>query len=293
MKKNDIIEIVSLTVALAALACLIFALRLPAFPLFAAGAGIFFYSILTHINAVHSNASCDYIQSGEAALGALAIYGCVRFLTDNPYAVLLALSIVILLYNVYLEVLISPEKNERVLNGLLVQAALAIFLVYLTRAGEPLQPETIERAFFGFFGSIGDAYPVIAAAALFGIAVLPLSLSSYPELRLFSHGEFFFIGTQSALNAVKIGTILVRSLLTAATIAFLGVIGGFGLYGRRISRNRFPGLVTAMKLYIFAELAIILSNYTSAWYAIAISMCLSYIAFLLYARKRVCLYDRN
>jgi hypothetical protein len=293
MKKSDIIEIASLAAILILLACLNYALKLPAAPLFFSGMGIFFYSMLVYINAVHSNASCDYVQTGEAAIGIIAIYACSRYFTENPYLILLAEFISLLLYNVYLEVLIAPEKNERVLNGILIQAAPAVIFLYLSRVGQTLQPEALEKIFFGFFGSAQYGYTGVAASIVLGFAVLSLSLAFYPELKLFSQGEFFFAGTKWAVNAINIGIMLMRSLLAAATIAFLGMIGGFGLYARKLSRNRFPGLVTAMKLYIFAEAAIILSSYTSPWYAIAVSVCISYAAFMFYAKKTVCLYDRT
>jgi hypothetical protein len=292
MKKNDIIEIASLVAVLIILAWINYLLEVPVIALFATGAGIFFSYILVHISTVYGNASCDYIQTGEAAVGSFAIYACIRFVSTNPYLVLLSGFISLLLYDIYLKILIAPEKNERLLNGILVQAILASIFLYPAASGGTSSLATLEKIFLGFFSSVQINYTGMIAPLGLGIAALSLSLALYPELRLLSQGAFFFGRSRSVITAINIGMTIIRSLLTTATIAFLGWMCGFGLYVRYLSRSRYPGLAAALKLYVFAEFAIILAHYTSPWFAIAFSACSSYILFLYYAKKRKYWYDR-
>src|SRR5208283_43245 len=105
--------------------------------------------------------------------------------------------------------------------------------------------EVLEKIFSGYFTSMRNGYAWSAAAIVPGFAVIFLSFAFYPELRLFSQGEFFFTGPgRRAVNAANIGILLIRCLLATATVALLGMTCGFGLYARKLSRNRFPGLVT-------------------------------------------------
>jgi hypothetical protein len=294
MKKNDIIGIFVLTAILLIISGINYIIiKTPAATLLSAGIGILFYSLSVYVRATHGDNDCDYVQTGEAAVGAFAVFACLRFVTANPYMVVLAVFLSLLLYNIYLKIVAEPETKDLLLNGALVLGILAIIFFYLAMNNKTVPTATMGKIFSGVITSSPERHGGIGAALVAGTAALFISLALYPKMRLFSQGMSFFTGSRAMGMTVAVCAALVRSLLATVTVCLLGCLGGIGLYARSLARNGHPDIMAALIVYGFFQIMLILMQYMDPWSVAASAVCFSYILYAFHSRKRACLYDRH
>ncbi|MBN2158618.1 MAG: hypothetical protein JW807_04425 [Spirochaetes bacterium] len=256
-------------------------------PLIGAGA----YCALVALNELHPRIPCDYIQTGEAAVGALVLLGALMF-SENRIAITGALLTAILLYGAYLSGVLAPDKKEHSINGALAQGAVAVIIIFLT-AGAGRELSSLEPILLGRLPAAwgGSALPAAAAAVV--VLLFCIARLAGNKLRMYSHGIPFFAGSRMAWAGIGALMIAARGLLISITILFAGITCGIGVSVNRLYRGRLSAAVNLLAIAGFTQVSVFTAALAGFWYAAGLSFIGSYILFAVYYNKRTHLYDRH
>jgi hypothetical protein len=235
---------------------------------------------------------CDYIQTGEAAVGSFALFAVLVFISGNPYIALLLVFLALLVYELFLRAAIAPDKKELAINGAAAQAILIVIVGFILAGGATLRINDPRTILFGYFPSLGISFVAPTAALLLAALLFFLTWAFKPELRLFSHGPAFFKSGSPVRTGVSAAVIIARSILLTITIFFAGWICGIGISIHRLYRGRQADAITLLSLICFWQIITLLAKLAGPRYAAALMYAASYALFIPYFNKRVFLYDR-
>lgn len=236
---------------------------------------------------------CDYIQTGEGAAGAFALVAVALFISDNPLIISLLVLIVMLVFQLYLRFVISPEVRETALSGAAVQAVVAILIARIAWGAAPELVGPAGAALTGYAASLppGPLAPALAVPAVAAAFVLARVLS--PVLVSYSEGPEFYCrpGRDYAITTACL--VAVRCVLVTITLLFSGWLCGIGLSAGRLYRGALPGAFNFIALLVFSQAMLLVSHVAGAFAAAAGAYAVSYGLFVLYLNTRNVRYDRR
>jgi iron complex transport system permease protein len=97
--------------------------------------------------------------------------------------------------------------------------------------------EQVHEIVFWFFGSLSKAgWPEIALTAIMILLPFPVLLRRAWDLNLLSSGDESALALGVNVNRLRMGAVVMASLVTAGGICFTGVIGFVGLVAPHITR---------------------------------------------------------
>jgi hypothetical protein len=254
--------------------------------------GIIAYCAYIRLGDYDARIICDYIQTGEAAVGSFVLFATLVFISENQHIVLLLVFLALLMYEFYLKAAIAPEKKELSINGAVTQTILFIIVAYIMAAGGGLRINRPDAILFGYFPSFGNSFPIPASALFLTALALSLPWAFKQELRLYYLGPPFCEYTGPARAGIATAIIIARSILLTITIFFAGWTCGIGISIRRLYRGRLADAILPLSLVCFWQIIMLLANLAGPWYAAALMFAASYAIFIPYFNKRVYLYDR-
>lgn len=254
--------------------------------------GIIAYAALVRIGDVDRHLLCDTIQSGESAVGTMALYAGALFFTANT-SLLLAITVAaLILYQAFMKAALAPLRKEIALSGIAVQAVLAVIALFVVIGGPGLRIPSARSVCTGYFSAV--PVPAALAAVCLALAVIipVLLLALTPEMRLLSHGVPFTGGRPLRRTAAAAGLTVARGVLAAISLLFAGWTCAVGVGVRRLHRGALPDPVMAFSLAALVQAAVLVEILAGPLQAAAASWVISYAVFFLYHSRRVHLYDR-
>ena len=254
--------------------------------------GIIAYCAYVRLGDYDIHIACDYIQTGEAAVGTFALFVALLFFTANPLFLLLLVFIALLAYELYLRAAIAPDKKELAINGAVTQAILMAVVGFIITGGDGFRTGEPRLILFGCSPSLSIPSAAPAAALLLAALLFFMAWVFKPELRLFSLGPAFSRSSAPVRAGVSAALITSRSALLAITLFFAGWICGVGISMHRLYTGRQAGAITLLSLICFWQIILIFEKLAGPWHAAALMYIASYAMFALYFKKRVYLYDR-
>lgn len=267
-------------------------LRLPPLLIVLPLVGAAAYGALVLLGRFDSRITCDYIQSGEAAVGSCALFAALTFSSDR-LVVTAALFTALLLYDAYLSATLAPDKKEHSVNGALVMAAAAAVFVFLAANGPGGKIASLAGTLLGRLPAAWNGQAFSAAAIALVMLLSAVIRLAGPELRMYSQGAPFYSGSGAARAGIAIFTIAARTLLVSMAILFAGIACGIGVSLARLYRGSFPVAAATLACACFAEVNVTVAALAGPWHAVALSVVGSYIMFALYYTTRTQLYDRH
>jgi hypothetical protein len=255
-------------------------------------AGIASYFTLIKLGAYDRHVACDYIQTGEAAVGSFALFISLSFLAGSGILPALVLAS-LLLYELFINTVIAPDKRELAMNGVLTQAVLAVAVLFFIYTGINARAPGADAFLLGHMAAFPLSPALTIAAPALAIIILCLSWALRPELRSYSQGPAFSAGSWRARKFTAVGLALTRGLLTTATILLAGWTCGIGISVNRIARGASADAVTLASLACFQQVIIMIAKLAGPWYAAAAVIASSYALFIIHLTKRTHLYDRH
>jgi len=254
--------------------------------------GIIAYVAYIRLGDYDVHIGCDYIQSGEAAVGSFALFASLVFISESPCAAILFVFFALLAYELYLRAAIAPDLKELAVNGAAAQAILIAIVGFIVGWGAGLNAGDPRLVLFGLTPSLGMPFIAPAGALLLAALLFLIARAFHPELRLFSMGPAFS-GSGAPVRAGLSGALIAaRSALLAVTVFYAGWMCGIGLSIHRSYRGRLTAAVTLLSLMCFWQMITLLDRLAGPWYAAALAYIASYAMFAMYFKKRVYLYDR-
>ena len=254
--------------------------------------GIIAYCVYIRLGDYDTHIICDYIQTGEAAVGSFVLFATLVFISENQHVVLLLVFLALLAYEFYLKAAIAPEKKELFINGAVAQTTLFIIVAFIMAVGAGLHISKPEAILFGYFPSSGNSFAVPATALFLAVLALSLTWAFKPELRLYYLGPPFCSYKEPARAGITTAIIIARSILLTITIFFAGWMCGIGISIRRLYRGRMADVIPLLSLVCFWQIITLLANLAGPWYAAALLFAASYAIFIPYFKKSIYLYDR-
>jgi hypothetical protein len=293
MDKSGLITAALLSVA--ALAAFIINLlsRVPLAVIALPLAGIASYFALIKLGDYDRHVACDYIQTGEAAVGSFALFISWSFLAGSGLLLPALVFASLLLYEIFINTVIAPDKRELAMNGALTQAVLAVAVLFFINAGIHIGAPGADAILLGHMAAFPYSPALTIGATALAIIILGLSRGLRPELRSYSQGPAFSVGSWRARNVMAGGLALARGLLMTATILFAGWTCGIGMSVNRTARGVFADAITLSSLVCFQQVIIMIAKLAGPWHAAAAVIICSYALFIIHLTKRTHLYDRH
>jgi hypothetical protein len=254
--------------------------------------GIIAYCVYIRLGDYDTSVICDYIQTGEAAVGSIVLFATLVFISENQHIVLLLVFLALLIYELYLKAAIAPEKKEQSINGSVTQTILFIIVAFIIAAGAGLRISRPEAILFGYFPSFGNSFAIPASALFLAALAFFLPWAFKQELRLYYLGPPFCEYAGPVRAGIATAIIIARSILLTITIFFAGWTCGIGISIRRLYPSRLADAILLLSLICFWQIITLLANLAGPWYAAALMLAASYAIFIPYFKKRVYLYDR-
>jgi hypothetical protein len=254
--------------------------------------GVCAYAALALLGDYDPHILCDTVQSGEAAVAALALGAAALFITVNPYLILAVIFTVLILYQMFIKAVLAPSKKEIALSGIAAQAILAAIAVLVIIGAVPEGVTLAGPVFTGFFSAAGVplALPSVSLAAAILIPILFRALN--PEMRLLSQGLPFSQRPRRVRAAAAAGLIVARGLLAALSFLFAGWTCCIGISVRRLYRGAMPDAAMVLSMACLGQVALLVGVLSGPLPAAAVSWACSYAVFSLYYSRRVHVYDR-
>jgi hypothetical protein len=235
---------------------------------------------------------CDYIPTGEAAVGAIALVTALIFIGSSPVILMPAVFLVLLASGLFQEGLVAPRLKEIAASGAAAQAILCLIMAYLLAVPSGAGARIPWNVLTGYF-SAAPGNPLLPAAAMVvSLLTLCLVLLFSSELKLHSQGPFFSADSGLPRRLIAAARVTARAVLTSIMVLFSGFLCGPGIGIRGLRSNTLRDLVVLLYLVCFAQIALLVSRYAGPWYAAALSFIISYALFFLNQRKRTHSYDR-
>jgi hypothetical protein len=255
--------------------------------------GIIAYRACIRLGDYDIHINCDYIPSGEAAVGSFALFAALAFIAARPCVAVLVVFIALLAYELYLRAAIAPDRKELAVNGAAAQAILIVIAGFIITGGAEPGSGDPRLLLFGRTPSLEDALLPPIGALLLAALIFLITWVFKAELLLFSHGPAFSKYGAPARIVISAALIAVRSALLAITIFFAGWMCGIGFSVQRLYRGRLADAVTLLSLICFWQATALLDKVAGPWFALALTYIASYALFALHFKKRVYLYDRH
>ncbi len=254
--------------------------------------GVCAYAALALLGDYDPYLLCDTIQSGETAVGTLALYAAALFVTADPYFLLAIAVLALVPYQLFMKAVLSPLKKEIALSGIAAQGIFAVIAILIVVSGARTSIPMAGSVFTGYFSAV--SVPVALPAASLALAVIiPFVLKTLnPEMRLLSQGAPFSRRPMWTHSVATAGLVIARSLLAAISLLFAGWTCGIGISVRRLYRGALPDLVMVLSLVCLGQIALLIEALSGPLPAMAASWACSYAFFSLYYCRRVHVYDR-
>ncbi|HOT44929.1 MAG TPA: hypothetical protein PLM53_09585 [Spirochaetota bacterium] len=254
--------------------------------------GVCAYAALALLGDYDPHILCDTVQSGETAVATLALGAAALFITVNPYLLLAAIFIVLIMYQLFMKAVLAPAKKEIALAGMAAQAVLAAMAVLVVTGGLPGGASLAGPVLTGFFSAAG-VHPALPAVSLAAAILIPLLFRALnPEMRLLSQGLPFSQRPRRARVAASAGLIVARGLLAAISFLFAGLTCCIGISVRRLHRGALPDAAMFLSMACLGQAALLVGALAGPLRAAAVSWACSYAVFSLYYTRRVHVYDR-
>lgn len=250
------------------------------------------YFALVRLGDYDPHIACDHVQTGEAALGSFVLFVSSAFLAKSPALPILVFAAV-LIYEFFISAVIAPDKRELAVNGLLTQTILAAALFFIITGGAAAGAAGPDAVLLGYFAVNPRPWPHAAAALAITAVVFSLARALRPELRSWSQGTAFHVGSGMSRTAIAAGLVVTRGILTTIALLFSGWTCGIGISVRRLSPAAHADTVTIVSLLGFQQVIIMIAHLSGTWYAAGCALFFSYALYLIHLTKRTHRYDRN
>jgi hypothetical protein len=254
--------------------------------------GVCAYAALARLGDYDPHLLCDTIQSGEAAVGTLALCAVALFVTTEPYLLTALAFLALLTYQVFMKAVLAPVRKEIALSGMAAQSVLAVMAMFVVAGGYRTALPMAGTVFTGYFSALTIPAALPAASLTLAVAIPIVLKALNPELRLLSQGmPFSRVPARSRIGAAS-GVFIARSLLATMALLFAGWTCGIGISVRRLHRGALPDAVMVLSLVCLGQIALLIDVLSGPLPAAAASWACSYAVFSLYCFRRVHLYDR-
>ncbi len=290
--RSDAVAIAILAAAAASAGAANFLLHAPPSRIGLPFIGIIAYAALVRIGEVDRHLLCDTVQSGESAVGTMALYAAALFITADPSLLLVITIPALVLYQAFMKAALAPVKKEIALSGTAVQAVLAVIVLFVIIGGPGLRIPSAGSVFTGYFSAVPVPAALAAVCLALSVIIPALLLALNPEMRLLSHGIPFTGGRPLRRAAAAGGLLAARGVLAAISLLFAGWTCAIGVGVRRLHRGALPDPVMVLSLVALVQAALLMEILAGPLPAAAVSWAISYAVFFLYNSRRVHLYDR-
>ena len=253
--------------------------------LFLLSAGYLAYYAYVSIAEFTPTVRCDYIQSGEGAVGTLALFIAVIIFGHHRYILAATAAIAVFFCLCIINTALSPKSGEQVVFGIICQAAAAVIAAYLV-GDNPARLVQLQAVAMGL-SHLSDSDMIFAAfACAAGITSLALTRVLSPSLRLHALGRDFSHHPAIVDRAVSAGLFAGRSILLAATLLSIGWTSGIGLAVKRTTQGRLRTVIVISAIIAAGQITVLIARHAGTVTALASSFALSYAAFIIQILRR-------
>lgn len=214
--------------------------------------GALFYLLFFRIRVVDSSRGVDYLQSGEAAVGALILLLVTRFVTPNPWIAGALVAAAMVLYELYIHHSLALNRRELSFNGLLMLFLFLALAFFLLRFDPFSTRDALRPLLLGYWSGLMPGPGALAGIAAAGLALYLFTRLAWPQIALLSFGRPYFDGAGYNHTVMRVIALASKGVLVSLVFLLLGWLGGTASYCALSGRR--GGVLSDMTLLFFAAL---------------------------------------
>lgn len=253
---------------------------------FASGATV--YLTLIKLGSADRQGRIDYLRSGEAAVATLVVFILTLLVTENVFALLGAVMLAFVAYNVARRVLVGTHRRAQAIAGVITLVVCAAVLAHLF-SSISVEPARLAGALpaLGLPHAFSGALYLLPLFMALSGAALYLFSRSLDEVAAFTQGARYFELTGGPFLPVALLLIVIRSAFTAIVFLCLGWTAGTGAYlQRRMNAGSLTDDVTVgLAVLLYAHLIALTMPLAGPIGTIAIATLLSHVAYAITAGR--------
>ncbi len=246
------------------------------------GGGSLAYVVFQKLKKIDHSRTLDYQQSGEAALAAIVYIALAGFAARHALAASAVLFASLISYELYAHSYLRLERRENATVGLVMTILAGVLFLFLLTFDSSFNPSAVRGVFLPFATDIRMDIRYMAVIA-FALALYVLATISSPELSLLSQGRGYSENGGVPYRAVFALAECAKGICVALVMLSLGWMGGAAGYipAPRTQPVFIADAMLLLTAFLYAQILLFLAVIWTAYGALAISILVSWGAYIL------------